>query len=54
MNGNSENNNEEINAVSLGSVDNGTQNLNVPIGDIADVTVGAATLTTGDKLVYSF
>lgn len=38
MNGNSENNNEEINAVSLGSMDNGTQNLNVPIGDIPPVT----------------
>ena len=38
MNGNSGNNNEEINEVSLGSVDNGTQNLNVPIGDIPPVT----------------
>lgn len=38
MNGNNENNNEGLNAVSLGSVNNGNQNLNVPIGDISPVT----------------
>lgn len=38
MNGNNENNNEELNVVSLGSVDNSNQNLNVPINDIPPVT----------------
>lgn len=38
MNGNNENNNEGLNAVSLGSVDNSNQNLNVPINDIPPVT----------------
>lgn len=39
MNGNNENNNNEgLNAVSLGSVDNGSQNVNVPINDIPPVT----------------
>jgi len=36
MNSNNENNNEELNVVSLGSVDNG-QNLNVPINEIPPV-----------------
>ena len=38
MNGNNENNNEGLNAVSLGSVENNTENLNVPISDIPPVT----------------
>ena len=38
MNGNYENNNEGLNAVSLGSIDNSNQNLNVPINDIPPVT----------------
>lgn len=39
MNGNNnENNNEGLNAVSLGSVDSSNQNLNVPINDIPPVT----------------
>lgn len=35
---NNENNNEGLNALSLGSVDSGTENLNVPINDIPPVT----------------
>lgn len=37
MNSNNENNNEGLNALSLGSVESGTENLNVPINDIPPI-----------------